>query len=312
MKKFYMFVAGAVVFSGVAGASIATALRQSSQQEQPLVQASPSQPQSSKEQKELGLTDDATTQPNKTATPTTAPKQAVVASTPKLDNFPHQRISLPDEVKPGSEFDQFRQRLRQAVRNRNAQFVRSILPDKKEIGVGFGVVEIANLKLDDPNEHLWGLLEKAVSIGCYSEANPGYPGIAPGTETWVCNNVTHEFSRQYPNPSSEPGLEHELSHVVIVGNNVNVRQAPDTNSRVVGLLSNEVVKVNRSVEEQFAKKRAEQSRAYDPLNGWVAVILPNKQLGYVSSRYAYFPLEYRAVFGRVAGQWQLLHLPGGD
>ncbi|NEQ25159.1 MAG: SH3 domain-containing protein [Microcoleus sp. SIO2G3] len=314
MQNFHLLVAGAVVFSAVTGASLATVFRQSTPEEQTLVQASPIQPQASQEQ-EAPSSPSAVTKPNrensiKTTLPA-QPKQEVVASTAKLDDFPHQRIRLTDEVKPGSEFAQFRQRLRQAIRDRNAQFVRSILP-VKAIGIGFGSAEVANLKLEDPNEDFWSLLEKAVSIGCYSEANEGRPNIDPGTEIWVCNNATREFYRQYPNPNSEPGLEYELNHVVIVGDNVNVRQEPNANSRVVGWLSNEVVKVNRPIEEQRAKERADQRRAYDPLNDWIAVILPNKQLGYVSSRYGYSPLEYRAVFGRVDDQWQLLHLPGGD
>ena len=314
MQNFHLLVAGAIVFSVVTGASLATVFRQSPPEEETLVQTSPIPPQASQEP-EATSSPSAVTKTNREnstkTTPPTQPKQAVVASTPKLDDFPHQRIRLTDEVKPGSEFAQFRQRLREAIRDRNAQFVRSILPDK-EIGIGFGSREVANIKLEDPNEEFWSLLEKAVSIGCYSETNEGRPSIDSGTEIWVCNNATREFYRQHPNPSSEPGLQYELNHVVIVGNNVNVRQERNANSRVVGLLSNEVVKVNRPVEEQLAKERADQRRAYDPLNGWVAVILPNKQLGYVSSRYAYSPLEYRAVFGRVDSQWQLLHLPGGD
>lgn len=309
MQKFYLFVAGAVVFSAVAGVSLAIAFRQTPKER--------SRPQTSFVQSQSPQKLEATTSPPVTNTENEKPTKTIPTQSKQVGvstpiDVPHQRITLPDEVKPGSEFWQFRQQLRQAISDRKAQFVRSILPDKKEIGVGFGILEIANLKLDDPNEHFWGLLEKAVSIGCYSEANPEYPSTDPGTEVWVCNNTAREFYRQYPNPSSEPGLQYELNHVVIVGNNVNVRQSPNATSPVVGLLSNEVVKVNRPVEEQLAKERVDQGRAYDPLNSWTPVILPNKQPGYVSSRYAYFPLENQAVFGKVDGQWQLLHLPGGD
>ncbi len=80
----------------------------------------------------------------------------------------HLSVVLTDEVKPGSDFAQFRQRLRQAIRDRNAQFVRSMLADK-EIGVGFGSREVAKIKLEDPNEEFWSLLEKAVSIGCFPQ-----------------------------------------------------------------------------------------------------------------------------------------------
>jgi hypothetical protein len=81
---------------------------------------------------------------------------------------------------------------------------------------------------------------------------------------------------------------------------------------VVGLLSNEVIKVNRQIEEQRARERAQRGEDYSSLNGWTAVILPNGKPGYISNRFAYSPLEYQAVFGKVKGQWRLLYMPGGE
>jgi len=314
MQKFHLLVAGAVVFSGVAGASLATALRQSTPKEQTLVQTSPIQPQASQEI-EPTSSPIAATKPNREnstkTTPPAQPKQAVVANTAKLDDFPHQHVRLTDEVKPGSDFAQFRQRLRQAIRDRNAQFVRSMLADK-EIGVGFGSREVAKIKLEDPNEEFWSLLEKAVSIGCFPQASQDRPNVDPATGVWVCNNVAHEFSRQYPNLSSGLGVEYQINHVVVVGNDLNVRAQPNFNSPVVGLLSNEVVKLNRPIQEQQLKELTAQGQFYDSINSWTPVILPNNKQGYVLSRYAYSLLEYQAVFGKVNGQWQLLYLPGGE
>jgi len=314
MQKFHLLVAGAVVFSAVTGVSLATVFRQSTPKEQTLVQTSSIPPQASQEIEATSSPIAATKPDQENSTKTTVPtqpKQAVVASTAKLDDFPHQRVRLTDEVKPGSEFAQFRQRLRQAIRDRNAQFVRSILPDE-EIGIGFGSRKVANIKLENPNEEFWSLLEKAVSIGCFPQASQNRPNVDPATGLWVCNNVAHEFSRQYPNLSSGPGVEYQINHVVVVGNDINVRAQPNFNSPIVGLLSNEVVKLNRPVQEQQLKELTEQGQFYDSINSWTPVILPNNKQGYVSSRYAYSLLEYQAVFGKVNGQWQLLYLPGGD
>jgi hypothetical protein len=107
-------------------------------------------------------------------------------------------------------------------------------------------------------------------------------------------------------------VEYQINHVVVVGNDVNVRAQPNSNSPVVGLLSNEVVKLNRPIQERQLKELTAQGQFYDSINSWTPVILPNNKQGYVLSRYAYSLLEYQAVFGKVNGQWQLLYLPGGE
>ncbi len=139
MQKFYLGLAGAVVLAVIAGASLATVFRPNAPDQQPFVQTSPEQPRSLQTAEDTASPISATN-PNRanptTTTPQTQSQPSVVASQPKLDDFPHQRISLPDEVKPGSEFAQFRQRLRQAISERNAQFLKSILPH--EITLGFG------------------------------------------------------------------------------------------------------------------------------------------------------------------------------
>jgi hypothetical protein len=124
----------------------------------------------------------------------------------------------------------------------------------------------------------------------------------------IGNCSTRTFYEQYPAPETAQGVEYELSQVIVVGKDVNVRSQPSTNSAVIGILSDEVVEFDRTVWEE----RSPDDRSPDLVSDWTPVILPNDRSGYVSNRYAYSPLGYRVLFGKVEGQWQILHIPGGD
>lgn len=213
------------------------------------------------------------------------------------------RLILEDEAVPGSDFYQFRTQLREAVQNRNAEFVGSIVP---EIGlvIGFSVPRTReNLNLEDPQARFWLILEKAVAIGCSPAENPPAYNIDAGSEIWVCPNVAQAFARQVPTPNSEEGVSWQIERVVVVGENVNARSQPTIDSESIATLSNEVVQLDR--DRQLPE-------TFDPIDSWTAIRLPDDREGYVYNRYVYSPLESRALFGKINGEWQLLAMPGGD
>jgi hypothetical protein len=61
--------------------------------------------------------------------------------------------------------------------------------------------------------------------------------------------------------------------------------------------------------EQLTKT---QQTAIGSPTGWTPILLPDGQRGFVSGRYAYAPLGYRALFQKVKGQWQMQALIAGD
>ncbi|MGK7903580.1 MAG: hypothetical protein AB4352_19685 [Hormoscilla sp.] len=292
-KEFYLVIAGGMLASALGGATLATILHKDPPTREPAV--SIRRPTESR--------------------PEPVPEAfAEEPATPKSEKLELGRkpIDLDDEVEPGSEFDSFRQELRQAVTERNAFFIRSILP-AEGISLGFSrPIGIDELGLENPDGRFWSLLEKAIANSCAAEASDNYPPVDRGTTVWICSNVTKEFYRQYPAPSSASGLDWELNHAIVVGRNVNVRSQPSLNSEVISNLSNEVVKLDRETAEKQWQEQVEKGQEVDPIYGWTPVILPNEEKGYVYNRYVYGPLENRAVFGKVAGEWQLLSMPGGD
>ncbi|MBC6424704.1 MAG: SH3 domain-containing protein [Hormoscilla sp. SP12CHS1] len=292
-EEFYLVIAGGILASALGGATLATILHKD---------PTTIRPAATSNRRETELK------------PTHAPEAfAEKPATPKEEKLELGRkpIDLDDEVEPGSEFYSFRQELRQGVTERNAYFIRSILP-ADGISLGFNSPRrIEELGLENPDERFWSLLEKAIANSCAAEASDNYP-VDPGTTVWICSNVTKEFYRQYPAPTSASGLDWELNHAIVVGRGVNVRSRPSLNSEVISSLSNEVVKLDRPAAEKQWQEEVEKSREVDPIYGWTPVIIPNGERGYVYNRYVYGPLENRAVFGKVAGEWQLLSMPGGD
>jgi hypothetical protein len=213
------------------------------------------------------------------------------------------RLVLEDEAVPDSDFYQFRTQLREAVQNRNAEFLQAVVPETG-IAIGFAVPRAREtLNLDDPNARFWLLLEKAIAIGCAPAENPPAYNIDDGSQIWVCPNVAQAFARQVPEPTGETEVSWPVDRVVVVGENVNARSEPSLESEAIATLTNEIV--------QFDRDR-QLPETFDPIDSWTPILLSDDREGYVYNRYVYSPLENRALFGKINGQWQLLAMPGGD
>ena len=214
-----------------------------------------------------------------------------VAEVTPVQPYPRRSIVLVDQVKPGSSFYEFRQRLRQAVTDRDAAFLRQIAaPD---ISLTFGrPISIESLDIANPNAVVWRHLERIVNTGCAPTK-----AINSGAESWACPHV------------AESALGNPFSDVYIVGTEVNVRSQPDLNSEVVAVLSNEVVQHDPQGGERLSPQDWKKVETWD---GWRPVVTPEGIRGFVSSRYAYLPAGYRARFEQRQGQWTMVSFIAGD
>ena len=305
MKKVYWWMVGIVGIAAFVGGAIAVM--------QPRTAVSPkgSEPLANEEISQQTDEDLFTQIPESRETP--PPKEPETsdpeALDPKLTNFAHQRLEVIDQVKAGSEFGRFRNQLQQAIKNRDADFIQSILPPDG-LPYGFGLpMTAADMDLTDANGWFWEILEKMTARNS-CELNADYPPTTPGGEVWVCPNVTKAFYRQYPPPEDAEGIEYEFSTVIVLGQGVNVRAAPNLEAPVVGILSNELVKLNSSEREKQYEQNPENTPG--PIQGWTPVILPNQVQGFVFNRYAYQPLDPRALFEKIDGQWQMIRVLAGD
>lgn len=253
-------------------------------------------------------------QPPDDATETGSEPRLSAAEYARLRDFSHRPFELEDEVPSNSNFAQFRQQFKQAIANRNADFILPLLPryDTGEVAIGFGLAPVADLKLEQSDSWFWSTLEKAMEFGCADvpAADLGYE--TAGDVVWVCPGTTLAFERQYPAPADAEGIDHYVNNLMIIGENVNLRSQPSLDSEVIALLSNEVVNSYSDGWEQIYSQLKENER-HDPINGWTPVEIANGKQGFVYSRYAYAPLDPRLVFGRTDdGDWTILQIPAGD
>ncbi|MEO1124016.1 MAG: SH3 domain-containing protein [Cyanobacteria bacterium J06639_16] len=217
-------------------------------------------------------------------------------------------IDVVDRVQTDSDFDQFRDRLSQAIRRRDVDFVMSILPSEG-VAMGFGgFMPVSSLDLNNPESWFWQTLEKMMLIeSCELDS---YPGSIPDAAVWVCPNVANTFYRQYPSPEQLEETDYGLQQVVVMGRGVNVRSQPNTQTSIIGVLSNEVVTFDRFTWDML--NHSDQQTMADPLNGWTPVILPDQTRGFVYNRYVYQPLDPRGLFEHNNGRWQLFRILAGS
>ncbi|KAF3890046.1 MULTISPECIES: SH3 domain-containing protein [Nostocales] len=210
----------------------------------------------------------------------------------KAKPYPRRPFKLRDRVPPNSSFYQFRERLKQAIRERNAKFIRAMADPNIKITFG-SPIPFSSLKFDDSNSLSWKRLERIMSIGCTPYEAPA--GVK--LDAYQCPHV------------SQASLGDPFTDVYIVGENINVRAQPRNDSQVIGVLSDEVVKSDPSGFSRLTQQQRQEQQTFE---GWQPIITPTGQRGYVSSRYAYYPAGYRARFENKQGQWKMTVFIAGD
>jgi hypothetical protein len=190
-----------------------------------------------------------------------------------------------DISRTNEEIRRFKDRLLLAVKNRDVNFIVSILSPEVLNSYGPGANGIENFKaiwkLQTPSKSaLWELLSQVLELG-----------IA-GDEDYFCAPYTAVLWPDGYNP---------FEFVVITGADVRAHEKPAVSSRTIDTLSYDIV--------QLAREGPKIAHS----NNFVRISTPSGKKGYVSMRYVRSPVQYRFCFSKVAdGQWQLVHAVEGD
>jgi hypothetical protein len=210
------------------------------------------------------------------------PDQTVSKSTIQLQNAPKQ------SAEAGNSFKEFKQRLHQAVRDRDAAFIRQIAAPDIVLGLGLPTT-LDDLEIDDPDAIIWQHFDRILSLGCnvnlYTEQ-----------EAWNCPPYVSEGSL---NPNT----------IYIMGEGINVRTEPNPSSPAIAVLS------NTEVERDpigYSALSEQQRAAIETVEGWMPIVTPDGQRGYISSRYMYYLLGHRATFSQQKGEWKMTSFVAGD
>ncbi|MBD1909099.1 MULTISPECIES: SH3 domain-containing protein [unclassified Leptolyngbya] len=240
-----------------------------------------------------------TTDSKADSSPSTA-NSVAQASPPTADPYPRRPFGLADIARPGSSFYEFRESLQRAVNERHVDYIRAIAaPD---IHLSFGpAMSLDDLDIDNPDSLFWKRLERLVNAPCGPRVDSQTDDMG-NPEEWTCSSASE--IQQIDGASYDP-----YTDVFIVGDAINVRMAPSPDSAVMGVLSNEVVKTDPQGFEQLSQT---QQQLLETNEGWRPVITPDGKRGFVSSRYAFSPVGYRAFFKNEGQGWFMTVFITGD
>ena len=198
-----------------------------------------------------------------------------------------------DEAADDPSFVLFRARLLEAVATRDTAFVLAHLHPDATISFGgdAGVEGFRRLWLDDSSgADLWTEFATFLPFGSTYETDPAM--LTSGAEARA---VVPYWFGAWPD-----GLD-MFEHVLLVGENVNVRAAPRGGAPVIAQLSHAIVRAGTAGSEE-----------YDVAEGWMPVTLASGEVGFVASRYVRHPIGYRMGFEKTDGRWQITFFVAGD
>ncbi|MBD1909383.1 MULTISPECIES: hypothetical protein [unclassified Leptolyngbya] len=209
--------------------------------------------------------------------------------------YPRRPFRLVDAARPGSTFYNFRESLRQTVQERRADDIRAIAaPD---IYLSFGPdITLDDLDIDNPDSVFWKHLERVVNAPCSPR------DAIDNSQEWICSSASEVES------IGQSGYD-PYTDVFIVGESVNVRRAPGIHQAAVDVVSHEVVKTDPQGFEQLSEA---QQQLLETNEGWRPIITPKGNRGFVSSRYAFSPIGYRAIFKQEGHRWIMAVFVIGD
>lgn len=98
----------------------------------------------------------------------------------------------------------------------------------------------------------------------------------------------------------------ESSCGIIAGENVNIRQAPSSKSKVIDRLTYDLVRAAPAGGDQVAEKIDGETHP------WVEIITPRGEKGYVFGKFFRHQLDYRAILRKKDGAWKMIAFIAGD
>jgi hypothetical protein len=188
-----------------------------------------------------------------------------------------------DEGTKDPTFQEFRGKLIEAAKNRDAKFVLSILDPNIQNGfdgVG-GVKEFKEKwKPDNPDSELWGVLIEILSMG------------GSFTKNEFCAPYVYT---KFPEPDP-------FEHSAIIGEQVRVREQPGLTSPIIASLSYDIVAITDPPTTPIKMDG----------HSWIGIKLSNGKTGFVSEQFIRSPIDYRACFTKKNGKWRMNALVAGD
>lgn len=195
-----------------------------------------------------------------------------------------------DEGKTDASFNAFREKLISAVKKRDAKYLISQLDRNIKVSFGGddGIEDFKRFwKINSPNSKVWDELLPVLTNG----------------GKFFTEGRTKMFSAPYSFSNFPEDLD-AFEHSVIFGNNVNLRETPNLQSKVITMLSYNVVKVD--FQNSVTDGKAE------PTYLWLKVETLGGKKGFVNAQFVRSPIDYRAIFEKKGRVWKMTAFVAGD
>lgn len=195
-----------------------------------------------------------------------------------------------DEGEKDVSFNAFREKLIKAVKKRDAKYLISQLD--RNITVSFG--SDAGIKdfikfwnINSPDSRLWDELLTVLTNG----------------GNFLPERRMQMFAAPYSFSNFPVDLD-AFEYYVIFGNNVRLREEPDLKSKVIAVLSYNIVRVDfqNSVNDGKA----------EPTYLWLKVETLGGKKGFVDAKYVRSAIDYRAIFEKKGRVWKMTAFVAGD
>jgi uncharacterized protein YgiM (DUF1202 family) len=196
-----------------------------------------------------------------------------------------------DQAGQDASFLEFRTKLIEAAERKDAAFILSILDPKINLSFGgdAGIADFKRIwKINSKNSQFW---DEFLTV------------IKNGGTWWKEKSAGKVFYAPYTFDSFPQDLD-SFMHEVIFGSNVNLRESPSADSRVVAQLSYNVVTVESDPDTEAGKIRETR--------GWSKVKTLGGQEGWVKNELVRSPIDYRAGFEKKRGAWKMVAFIAGD
>lgn len=196
-----------------------------------------------------------------------------------------------DEAAQDASFLAFRTKLIAAAERKDAAFILSILDPKINLSFGGdeGIADFKRIwKINSKNSKFWGEFLLVMKNG--------------GT-WWKDKAVAKAFYAPYTFDSFPEDID-SFTHEAIFGSNVNLREGPSADSRVIAQLSYNIVTVETDPDTEAGKIRETR--------GWSKVKTLGGLEGWVKTELVRSPIDYRAAFEKKRGVWKLVAFIAGD
>lgn len=196
-----------------------------------------------------------------------------------------------DQAAEDASFLAFRTKLIDAAERKDAAFILSILDPKINLSFGGheGIADFKSMwRINSRNTKFW---------------EEFLPVIRNGGTWWKDKSAGKLFYAPYTFDSFPTDLD-SFTHEAIFGSNVNLREGPSPDSRVIAQLSYNVVTVETDPDTEAGKIRETR--------GWSKVKTLGGMSGWVKNDLVRSPIDYRAGFEKKRGVWKMVAFIAGD